>query len=176
LEAVGEGGDLGQAGVAVQVTAEVDDPVADPLRGQVRGLVERRTVIALDAFVAVTAIGGGLALATGAEGDRFPVQWLSRTPWTSYLIPGLILAVVAGGNAALPAVTAWLRSPIAGWVTVAAGIVVAGQIFGEIVLLAQPNPPTPLEVFYLLITACMLTCGAVLHQCAHQSGAKQIIP
>jgi len=47
-------------------------------------------------FVAFTAIGGGVTLATGM--DKFPAEWLTGTPFRSYLIPGLILAVVVGGS------------------------------------------------------------------------------
>lgn len=124
----------------------------------------RRIVVAVDAFVAVTAVGGGLALASGAERGRFPVQWLSRTPWTSYLIPGLILALAVGGSATLATVAAWRRLRSAGRVTAVAGIVLAGQVVGEIALLAQPKAPTSAEVFYLFVAAGMLASGVLLQR------------
>jgi hypothetical protein len=46
----------------------------------------------VDAFTAVTAVGGGTAWATGLESDRFPAEMLRRTQFGSYVIPGLILA------------------------------------------------------------------------------------
>ncbi|MDQ1286509.1 MAG: hypothetical protein QG622_74 [Actinomycetota bacterium] len=123
----------------------------------------RWSALVLDGFVAVTAIGGGAALATGAEGTRFPVDWLRRTPWTSYLIPGLILACVVGGSA----VGAWIavvrRRPSAGAATSVAAVLLAGQILGEVILLAQPGPITPTEVFYLVVAAGMLLSGVLLH-------------
>jgi hypothetical protein len=51
----------------------------------------------VDVFVALTALGGGIALATGLEADRFPLDWLRGTPFRNYVIPGLILAGVVGG-------------------------------------------------------------------------------
>ncbi len=58
-------------------------------------------LVGLSGFTALTAIGGGLALATGAEGGRFPIELLRETPFSSYVAPGLILAGVVGGTAAL---------------------------------------------------------------------------
>jgi hypothetical protein len=46
----------------------------------------------------VTAVGGGTALATGLESDRFPAEMLRGTQFGSYVIPGLILAGVVGGG------------------------------------------------------------------------------
>lgn len=132
----------------------------------------RRTTLALNVFVAITAIGGGTALATGAEADRFPTGWLARTPWSSYLIPGLILAVGVGGTAALAAAACLRRLPSAGLATAGAGVVLAGQVSGEIVLLAQPDAPTPTEVFYLAVAAAMLLTGAVLARRAHRADTQ----
>lgn len=36
----------------------------------------RRVALGLSGLVAVTAVGGGVALACGAERGRFPVAWL----------------------------------------------------------------------------------------------------
>jgi hypothetical protein len=60
-------------------------------------------LVIVDAVVGVTAAGGGIALAAGLEGGRYPARWLKGTPFSSYLIPGLILAVVVGGSAAAAA-------------------------------------------------------------------------
>ena len=45
-------------------------------------------LIVLDGFTALTAIGGGIALAVGLERDRFPPERLRGTPFCSYLVPG----------------------------------------------------------------------------------------
>ncbi len=36
----------------------------------------------LTGFVALTAIGGGIAMLVGAEAERFPLEWLQGTPFT----------------------------------------------------------------------------------------------
>jgi len=54
----------------------------------------------VDGLVALTAVGGGIALSTGLEGDRCPPELLNRTPFTSYVVPGILLAGIVGGSAA----------------------------------------------------------------------------
>ncbi|WP_349866703.1 hypothetical protein [Leifsonia sp. WHRI 6310E] len=59
---------------------------------------------ALTATVAVTALAGGLALAVGSmtgagAGGALPSPaYLTGSPFATYLLPGLILALVVGGT------------------------------------------------------------------------------
>lgn len=118
----------------------------------------RSALVVIDAFVALTAIGGGVALAAGLEANRFPLDWLQGTPFHSYLIPGLILAGVVGGSAAVAAVVT-LRAPRAGGlVSVLAGVILLGQITGELVLLNQPAW-SAVEVFYFALGLVMVALG-----------------
>ena len=62
-----------------------------------------RIVISIIAgFIALTAIGGGIAILTGV--DEFPLEWLEGTPFPNYTIPALLLSVVVGGSALVTAV------------------------------------------------------------------------
>ncbi len=120
----------------------------------------RIVLIVLDAVVGLTAIGGGIALAAGLEGARFPAEWLKATPFSSYRIPGLILAVAVGGSAAAAAVLT-ITTPLAGtWVSMLAGVILAGQIAGEIRLLKQPI--SAMETTYLVTAAAMAALGLTL--------------
>ena len=64
-------------------------------------------LLVLLALVAVTALAGGIALILGALNPELatvlspPLDYLSGTPFSSYLVPGLVLAVVIGGLHAL---------------------------------------------------------------------------
>ncbi|MFB3739430.1 MAG: hypothetical protein ACE14W_10775 [Candidatus Velamenicoccus archaeovorus] len=120
----------------------------------------RFALLLVDAFVALTAIGGGITLAAGLEGDRFPLDWLERTPFDSYVIPGVILAVAVGGSAAAATATTVLAPAAGGWVSVAAGFVLLGQIGGELALLRQPISRT--EVLYFGVSATMMTLGLLV--------------
>lgn len=65
-----------------------------------------RTVIGvLTGFIALTAIGGGIALLTGAEANRIPIEWLEGTPFKDYTIPALLLAIAVGGSSLVACVT-----------------------------------------------------------------------
>ncbi|WP_187365580.1 hypothetical protein [Trebonia kvetii] len=48
----------------------------------------RLVLIVLEVVVGLTAIGVGIALACGLEGQRFPVEWLSGAAFSGYLVPG----------------------------------------------------------------------------------------
>ena len=65
--------------------------------------VTRILLLIVLAFVGLTAVAGGVALTLGALVPSLatvlspPVAYLQGSPFASYLVPGLILAVVLGG-------------------------------------------------------------------------------
>jgi len=131
---------------------------ASPIPG--RGVL-RAALVALDGFTALTAIGGGIALAAGVEGDRFPVELLAGTPFSSYVAPGLILAVVVGGSAAA-ATAATLRSLRRGArVSTLAGGILMGWIVGEVAILQAPEARSLVEAMYSGIGLLMVGLGIV---------------
>jgi len=96
-------------------------------------------------FVALTAVFGGLTLALGV--DKFPAEWLIGTPFSSYLLPGLILGVVVGGSASAAAVVA-LRRPDAGALaSMLAGAILLGWLLGERLIL--PSSAFSLKFWWL---------------------------
>jgi hypothetical protein len=121
-----------------------------------------RIVIAgLTGFIALTAIGGGIAILTGA--DPFPLAWLAGTPFTAYTIPALLLAIGVGGSALLAAVLV-LRPGRAGILaTLAAGLIMAGFIGVEVLILKQTPPgPTWIEIIYFALGLTIFALGVYL--------------
>lgn len=63
----------------------------------------RKILLAVQAVIALTSVLGGAALIVGATvGENVFIQGLSAdyladSPFTSYLVPGILLAVVVGG-------------------------------------------------------------------------------
>jgi hypothetical protein len=103
------------------------------------------TLFVANAFVALTALPGGITVATGV--DKFPADWLTGTPFTSYLLPGLILAVVVGGSATVAA-AATLRSREAGGLSsMLAGAILLGWLVGERLIL--PLAAFPPQLWWL---------------------------
>jgi len=145
------------------------------------GNAARVALAAIGGFVALTAGGGGVALATGGEGDRFPADLLEGTPFRSYLIPGLILAVIVGGSAAV-ATTATLRRPEVGARTsLLAGVIMMGWIVGEIVILRAPAArltrpsiavPSWVEAVYFALGLIMAVLGVALRQAERRDRAR----
>jgi hypothetical protein len=134
------------------------------------GRLPRVALVAVDTFTAVTAIGGGLALAAGLEGARFPTTWLEGTPFRSYVAPGVLLAGAVGGTAGVAAIAS-VRSPRAGGrASMVAGAVLASWIVGEILLLAKDDAVvSPTESLYLAIAGAMSALGWTVARGAHVS-------
>lgn len=92
----------------------------------------RRTLIGLHLFNAVSAVGGGIALAAGLLG--VPVVLLRHTPFDSFVVPGIFLAVIIGGSATIGATALVNHRPRALVTSAAAGAVMVGWILGETLL------------------------------------------
>lgn len=68
---------------------------------------ERALLVALELFVGIGAIYGGLGLVTDAAGLGVEESWLDGTPFSDYTVPGFVLLALAAGmlGAALLAAT-----------------------------------------------------------------------
>jgi hypothetical protein len=124
--------------------------------GKARGLLA-----VLDGIVAVTAIGGGLALAAGLESERFPLAWLRGTPFHTYTAPGLMLAMGVGGSAAVATALTLSDARTGARASVVAGSTLAGWIAGEVLLLRDDEAlVSPTEAVFLLLATAMVALGA----------------
>jgi len=88
---------------------------------------------ALQMLVAVNAIGGGVFGLTGAPG--VPREWLAGSPFSSYLIPSLVLIVAVGGLHFLAAVRLWQGHPRALPFGRAAGAILLGWIAAQMAII-----------------------------------------
>lgn len=118
-----------------------------------------RMLFAADAFTALTATSGGIALAAGLEGGRLPRRLLKGTPFSSYVVPGLMLAGTVGGSSTLAAL-AMLRNPeIGARASVAAGGITMGWIAGEVLVLDRREARSWVEALYFAIGLTMAGLG-----------------
>lgn len=120
----------------------------------------RMVLIAFNAVVALTATAGGLAMATGIE--RFPPEWLARTPFHSYRIPGALLAALVGGSAALATALLIADRHLGALASIAAGLILAGWIAIEVRVLTQPAAPTGTETVYFAAGVAIAVLGFAL--------------
>lgn len=91
----------------------------------------RIAISVLAAFIALSAIGGGVAMLVGAI--QFPLEWLRNTPFPDYAIPALVLAIVVGGSSLLAAVTVFTGREVGVLASAGAGLIMAGYEVVEVV-------------------------------------------
>jgi hypothetical protein len=122
----------------------------------------RLGLLVVNGFAAIAAIGGGLALVANLESARFPAAWLAGTPFSSYLVPGTLLAAVVGGSSLLAFVAAVVRARRAGLASVGSGLVMIAWIVGEIAILTRDHEfVSATELFFLALGLAMAGLGVV---------------
>jgi hypothetical protein len=113
-----------------------------------------RTLIGISLFNAMSAIGGGIGLVTGAL--PVPTSLLRHTPFDTYVVPGLFLTVVIGGSSLAGALALLTHTPRAQSVGAATGLMMVGWILGETIIVQGFSW---LQGLYLL-TGLLLAVGS----------------
>jgi len=100
-----------------------------------------------EALIALSAIGGGIALLAGTYKDgvlieaggraQFPLAWLQQTPLSDYTIPALILTIGVGGSSLITAMLVFTSREVGVLASIMAGLIIAGYIVVEVVMLRQ---------------------------------------
>jgi hypothetical protein len=93
----------------------------------------RRALLGLLYFGAISALAGGV-LGVAANGAGVPLTYLQGTPFTSYLIPGLILGLIVGGTQGLGAIAIQRRHPHGPLAAAVAGFGMTIWIFVEVAI------------------------------------------
>lgn len=128
--------------------------------------VARILLIALDAFLAVTAVAGGIGLLTGLLAA--PLALLQGSPFGSYIIPGLALLVIVGGSALVATVLMIRRHALGAVLSGMAGAMIIGfEIVEVLVIGSEPGVARNLQVFYfafgLAMAVAALWCWTTEH-------------
>ena len=95
----------------------------------------RIALTVIQAVVGLGAIGGGIAILTGAFDQWFSVAWLAGTPFSDYTIPGLVLLLVVGGGMLLGAATQFVQREWAVFLSAALGLILLGWEVVEVVII-----------------------------------------
>lgn len=103
---------------------------------------DRVTLVILELFIGLMAIACGFILAAGFADDvlQMKTSVLDGTPFRSFVIPGIILAMVVGGSQLVAAVALWRRAPWGMLGSFGAGVILMGWIAGEVILLGWIAP------------------------------------
>lgn len=122
----------------------------------------RTALMITTGFVTVTAFAGGAALVTGSLAPELatvlspPADYLEGSPFDSYVVPGLVLALVLGGVHLVAFVLLARRHPRALLATVVAGYAAVIWIVVQMTII----PFSVLQAIY--VAAGLLEIGLVL--------------
>ncbi|HZC04087.1 MAG TPA: hypothetical protein VE338_00445 [Ktedonobacterales bacterium] len=143
---------------------------------QKRSVGLRATIVALEAFIATTAISGAIFVL-----PTIPAEWLQRgliTPFTDTTIPALALGVLCGGSALAAMVAVAFRPRLGALLAMLSGVIMVGFELVEIVvvgftpLLYPTQPPAWLQPFYIALGLAVAALGARLWK--QQTGSWRI--
>ena len=112
------------------------------------------------AFIGITAIAGGFRLVSNPNGTSdIPIEWLNNSPFTSYLIPGLVLLVVIGFGNVLASIVSFLKMRCAGGIAIILGTFLILFMTIEVWFVGLRNFLQPL---YFILGAIVLVLGLKL--------------
>jgi hypothetical protein len=94
----------------------------------------------ISGLIALTAIGGGLAILFGAEANRFPLEWLEGTTFYDYTQPAHLLAIAVGGSSCAAWVMVVTNRKFGMLVSMAAVLFLIGYFVVEGLILKQVSP------------------------------------
>ncbi len=88
----------------------------------------------LQVFIGLGAVGGGLGLALEPSGANLgiPLALLENTPFSSYLVPGIVLFTVNGSGSLLGAAASFIRHRYAGETAMALGVFLVAWIMLQV--------------------------------------------
>ncbi len=123
--------------------------------------IERYMLIIFDAFLAVTAIAGGIGLLTGILDPG--TELLQGSPFPNYTIPGLALLVIVGGSALL-ASGLMVRLPVLGVLASGfTGVMIMGfEIVEVLVIGSDPGIARNLQILYFTLGLLITLLAAIL--------------
>jgi len=106
------------------------------------GEADRVALIVAELFMGAMAIACGVILMAGLADNVLGMHTdlLDGTWFSSFLVPGLILAVVVGGTQLLAAYGLWRREEWDMTASMATGVILMGWIVGEVLLLGWIAP------------------------------------
>ena len=108
------------------------------------------------------AVYGGYQLITDPSGSKLqmPLSFLEHSPFQTYLIPGIILILVNGIFSFFTAATIFLGTKKYPWFIMVQGILLAGWILIQMMLLRMFY--APLHATFLVVGVCLVGCGLYL--------------
>jgi hypothetical protein len=118
-----------------------------------------RLAVVLEIFLGLGALFGGGAFILGPDGHLLgmPTKLLTGSPFTSYLVPGIILFTLVGIAPLVAAAITVRRHALAPLAAIAVGLTLIGWVSVEMVVLAGPGSLA--WALYLVLGSCIAAIG-----------------
>jgi hypothetical protein len=130
-----------------------------------------KTIVQVICFVLLLvnglgAVYGGFLLMVDPSGSKMqmPLSYLEHSPFSNYLIPGIILFIVNGLFSFVTIMTILFKNVHYYWFVIMQGLLLSGWILFQIILLRIFY--APLHATFLIIGLCLIGCG--LYQMKHK--------
>lgn len=131
----------------------------------------RIILISLSGFLAITAIAGGSSLLLGL--NLPPVELLNGSPFNNYVLPGLVLFVIVGGNAALATILLIQQHHSAlHFVFVSAMFIIIFEVVEIYTIGAPEGIARNLQVFYLALGVVIASLSWVKKRISKERGSS----
>jgi hypothetical protein len=140
--------------------------LAKPVNVDGRWPRHRYRFLAVEVMTAVLALAGGILLVVAPDGSLLQADpaALAGSPFSTWRVPGLLLAVLVGGGYALAAV---MTAAHWRWARPLAGIAGAGLVAFEAFEMAWLGPQ-PLELLFAAVGAYVLQSAICSVRAAHR--------
>lgn len=111
----------------------------------------------IQAFIGITAIGGGLRLVSNPNGlPDFPIEWLINSPFSNYFFPGLVLLIIIGFGFVVSSTLNFLRKRYSSGIAALLGICLILYMIIEVWFVGLRNVLQPL---YFILGVIVLIIG-----------------
>ena len=113
-----------------------------PLFAWIMKLLLTIVAAALLLFNGIGALYGGWSLMAYPDGSdlQMPIEWLERTPFSDFLIPGIILFIANGLCSIFVFAMLLFNHKKASWLVMAQGVILVGWIVVQILLVQKYHP------------------------------------
>src|SRR5437773_8915936 len=120
----------------------------------------RITLIVIELFVGLWAVIGGIGLVTGVIPFlQMPIAYLQGTPFSDYMIPGLLLLIIVGGSFLFAAATILSGHELGVLASALAGLILIGFEFVEVLIIDRYAIVLPSAVpQQVIMTVLSLAC------------------
>ncbi|MFZ5440289.1 MAG: hypothetical protein ACOZQL_09790 [Myxococcota bacterium] len=130
-----------------------------------------RVLLGLEVFVGVGGLYGGFALLSDPRGSPLgmPVSMLEHSPFSNYLIPGIVLFAVNGVFPLVAVFAQWLKLDWAKLLHLGVGVLLTGWMVVQLVMVGFS---APLQAIMLVVGLAILALALATWTSAPKGGGR----